>query len=102
MLNAGFVGECGNDVLPLRSRLTAHAALERPRAGCAADGGFENHIIGILRTVRIGVGGFPFDVRLEQPNKETIAAMLEAERIAHDPTVKRYSDVEEALRALKE
>ena len=30
------------------------------------------------------VGGFPFEVRLEQPNKETIAAMLEAERIAHD------------------
>ena len=24
------------------------------------------------------VGGFPFEVRLEQPNKETIAAMLEA------------------------
>ena len=48
------------------------------------------------------VGGFPFDVRLDQPNKETIAAMLEAERIARDPSVKRYSDVEEALRALKE
>lgn len=38
----------------------------------------------------------------EQPNKETIAAMLEAEHIAHDPSVKRYSDVDEALRALKE
>ena len=48
------------------------------------------------------VGGFPFDVRMEQPNKETMAAMLEAERIARDPSVKRYSDVEEALRALKE
>ena len=47
-------------------------------------------------------GGFPFDVRLDQPNKETMAAMLEAERIARDPAVKRYSDVEEALRALKE
>ena len=47
-------------------------------------------------------GGFPFDVRLDQPNKETMAAMLEAERIARDPPVKRYSDVEEALRALKE
>ena len=35
-------------------------------------------------------------------DKETIAAMLEAERIARDPSVKRYSDVEEALRALKE
>ncbi|MCD8223397.1 MAG: type II toxin-antitoxin system RelB/DinJ family antitoxin [Clostridiales bacterium] len=48
------------------------------------------------------VGGFPFDVRLDdQPNKETIAAMLEAERIAHDPSVKHYSDVEEALQELK-
>lgn len=37
-----------------------------------------------------------------QPNKETMAAMLEAERIARDPSVKRYSDVEDALRALKE
>ena len=46
-------------------------------------------------------GGFPFEVRLEQPNKETIAAMLEAERIARDPSVKHYSDVEEALRELK-
>ena len=27
--------------------------------------------------------------------------MLEAERIVNDPTVKRYSDVEEALRELK-
>ena len=48
------------------------------------------------------VGGFPFDVRMEKPNKETIAAMLEAERIARDSSVKRYSDVEEALKALKE
>ena len=46
--------------------------------------------------------GFPFDVRLEQPSKETIAAMLEAERISRDPSVKRYADVEDALRALKE
>ena len=34
-------------------------------------------------------------------NKETMAAMLEAERIAKDPNVKHYSDVEEALRELK-
>ena len=46
-------------------------------------------------------GGFPFEVKLEQPNKETIAALLEAERISRDPSVKRYSDVEEALGELK-
>lgn len=47
------------------------------------------------------VGGFPFDVRLDRPNKDTVAAMLEAERLPHDPSAQRYSDVEEALRALK-
>ena len=58
--------------------------------------------INVFLRQSLRVGGFPFDVRMEQPNKETVAAMLEAERIARDPPVKRYSDVEEALRALKE
>ena len=46
-------------------------------------------------------GGFPFDVRLEQPNKDTIAALEEALRISKDSSVKRYSDVEEVLKELK-
>ena len=46
-------------------------------------------------------GSIPFDVTLNTPNSETVVAMLEAERITNDPTVKRYSDVEEALRELK-
>ena len=46
-------------------------------------------------------GGIPFEIKMDQPNKETMAAMLEAERIAQDPNVKHYSDVEEALRELK-
>ncbi|CDX03941.1 MAG: type II toxin-antitoxin system RelB/DinJ family antitoxin [Bacillota bacterium] len=46
-------------------------------------------------------GRIPFEISLNQPNAETIAAMQEAERIAHDPNAKRYSDVEEALRELK-
>jgi len=33
--------------------------------------------------------------------KYALAALLEAERIGNDPTVKRYSDFEEALRELK-
>lgn len=37
----------------------------------------------------------------DEPNEETIAAMLEAERLVADPAVKRYSDVEEALAELK-
>ena len=57
--------------------------------------------INVFLRQSLRVGGFPFEVRLEQPNKETVAAMLEAERIARDTSVKRYSDVEEALRELK-
>ena len=46
----------------------------------------------VLRERRI-----PFTIFMpEQPNAETIAAMEEGERIAHDPTVKGYS-LEEAL-----
>lgn len=57
--------------------------------------------INVFLRQSLRVGGFPFDVRLEHPKKETIAAMLEAERIARDPNVKHYSDVEEALKELK-
>lgn len=35
------------------------------------------------------------------PNSETIAAILEAEKIANDTSIKRYSDTEEALAELK-
>lgn len=58
--------------------------------------------INVFLRQSLRVGGLPFDVRIEQPNKETMAAMLEAEHISHDPSAKRYSDVEEALKALKE
>jgi DNA-damage-inducible protein J len=40
-------------------------------------------------------GRIPFDINLNQPNKDTIAAMIEAEKIAKDPSVKGYTDVDE-------
>ena len=43
----------------------------------------------------------PFDISLDQPNKETIEAMLEAERIARDPSVKGYRDLDELFADLK-
>ena len=46
-------------------------------------------------------GRIPFDISLNQPNRETIAAMLEAERIAKDRTVKGYSDLNELFKELK-
>jgi DNA-damage-inducible protein J len=39
-------------------------------------------------------GRIPFEVSLNQPNRETIAAMLEAEKIAKDPSVKGYTDMD--------
>ncbi len=45
-------------------------------------------------------GGIPFQITLNQPNKETIAAMLEAQRIAKDPAVKGYTDIDELFENL--
>ena len=46
-------------------------------------------------------GGIPFELRTDRPNKETIAAMLEAENIAKDPNVKGYTDLDEMFADLK-
>ena len=56
--------------------------------------------INVFLRQSLRVGGFPFDVRLDQPNKETIAAMLEAERIARDPSVINDKGEEVPLRKL--
>jgi len=44
--------------------------------------------------------GIPFEIT-RIPNAETIAAMLEAERIARDPSVKGYTDLDELFKDLK-
>lgn len=46
-------------------------------------------------------GGIPFEVKLKQPNKETIAAMVEAERIVKDPSVRGYNDLDALFADLK-
>ena len=46
-------------------------------------------------------GRIPFEIGFNHPNKETIAAMLEAERIAKDPNVKGYTDLDELFSDLK-
>ena len=46
-------------------------------------------------------GKIPFEISLNTPNKETIAAMLEAERIAKDPDVKGYTDLDDLFVDLK-
>lgn len=46
-------------------------------------------------------GRIPFDISLNQPNAETIAALMEAERIAKDPNVKGYTDLDQLFADLK-
>ena len=57
--------------------------------------------INVFLRQSLRVGGLPFELRQERPNKETIAAMLEAERIAHDPSVKEYDDLDELFEELR-
>lgn len=56
--------------------------------------------INVFLKKSVAVGGFPFDVRLDILSRETIEAMLEAEKIAKDPIVEALS-VDDALAALK-
>lgn len=46
-------------------------------------------------------GRIPFEISLNQPNRETVAAMLEAERIARDPSVQAYADLDELFAELR-
>ena len=56
--------------------------------------------INVFLKKSVAVGGFPFDVRLDIPTKETLSAMREAEKIAKDSDVTAL-DVEDALEELK-
>ena len=56
--------------------------------------------INVFLKKSVAVGGFPFDVRLDVPGRETVVAMLEAEKITKDSSVEAMS-VEEALEELK-
>ena len=60
-----------------------------------------NTAINVFLRKAVSIGGFPFEVTLtkEIPNRETVEAMLEAERIARDPNTKSYS-VDEAFEEL--
>ena len=58
--------------------------------------------INIFLRQSLRVGGLPFDVRVDLGGRRIIKKKIEAERLAKDPTVKRYSDVDKALTALKE
>ncbi len=56
--------------------------------------------INVFLKKSVAVGGFPFDVRLDVPARETVEAMLEAEKIAKDPKIAAFN-VDDALEELK-
>ena len=56
--------------------------------------------INVFLRKSLTVGGFPFDVRIDEPNREATLALLEADKISKDPNVKGL-DAEDALRELK-
>ena len=46
-------------------------------------------------------GKIPFDISINNPNNRTVAAMIEAERIAKDTSVKGYTDMDELFKDLE-
>ncbi|MGN1126150.1 MAG: type II toxin-antitoxin system RelB/DinJ family antitoxin [Ruminococcus sp.] len=46
-------------------------------------------------------GGIPFKITTGTPNKETVSAILEAERIAKDSSVKGYTNMDELIAELE-
>lgn len=46
-------------------------------------------------------GGIPFAIKIDNPSKETIAAMFEAKKIAKDPSVKGYKDLNKLFTDLR-
>lgn len=46
-------------------------------------------------------GKIPFEITLKEPNQETIKALLEAQKIARDSSVKGYQDIDALFKTLK-
>jgi len=51
----------------------------------------------IFAKTAVKEGRIPFELSVKSPNRETIETMLEAERLSHDPKIKRYSNFMEAF-----
>ena len=46
-------------------------------------------------------GGIPFEISINQPNKLTVAALMEAKSLANDPSAKRYHSAKELFADLE-
>ena len=91
-----MAGNTTNISIRMDSELKAQADALHAELGMNLSTAFNIFVRQSIREGRI-----PFDISLNQPNRETIAAMLEAERIAKDRSVKGYSDLNELFKELK-
>ncbi|MBO6303476.1 MAG: type II toxin-antitoxin system RelB/DinJ family antitoxin [Selenomonadaceae bacterium] len=48
----------------------------------------------------VRVGKIPFTIAVDRPNETTIAALMEGDRLAYDPNVKGYKDLDELFAEL--
>ncbi|WP_053942816.1 type II toxin-antitoxin system RelB/DinJ family antitoxin [Kallipyga gabonensis] len=58
--------------------------------------------INVFLRQAIRTGGFPFEIKVDRPNRETLLSLIEADVISEDENAPGYDDVEEALRELKQ
>ena len=84
--------------LELRKALVQKAVRYIKTEGVSLEEAVEIFLIQIIRHE-----GRPLSEWIDMiPNSKTLAAMKEAKRIAQDPDIKGYTDVEAILRELKE
>ena len=84
--------------LKLRKALVQKAVRYIKTEGVSLEEAVEIFLIQIIRHE-----GRPLSEWIDMiPNSKTLAAMKEAKRIAQDPDIKGYTDVEAILRKLKE
>ncbi len=84
--------------LKLRKALVQKAVRYIKTEGVSLEEAVEIFLIQIIRHE-----GRPLSEWIDMiPNSKTLAAMKEAKRIAQDPDIKGYTDVEAILRELKE
>lgn len=55
----------------------------------------------MMKLEKFIVGGLPFEIRRERPNKTTLAAKEEAVRLANDTHAKRFATVDELMEDLR-
>ncbi len=85
-----------NISIRMDSKLKADADALFESLGMNLSTAFNIFVRQCLREERI-----PFEITAKcVPNASTVAAMLEAERIAHDPKVKGYTDIDELFKDL--